>query len=281
MRTRYDEVREAVKTPSRVLIEEYRKIFRDDTLDGSLAVIHYRGTQVEFDLGLEYVKSTDADDRAVGADILSQLGWSDKTFLKESVDALIPLLGDVDPHVIYSAAHALGHRNDPRAIPELIPLARHPSALIRYGVVHGLTGYEDSDAVSTMIELTTDEDLDVRNWALFGIGTQIDLDTPSIREALMVGLSERDMEARGESLVGLARRGDERVIHALLKEWYEEDMVSILSVEAAGEIADARLLPFLEEFEATHDLSENESAHQELLAAIEACRNGIRTHLEI
>lgn len=275
MKTRFDERFENDPTPSRGLVEAYRKIFRQDDHEASLAAVHYRGTREEFDLGVEYCGSTDADDRATGADVLAQLGWGDQTFLDESVDVLIPLLRDSDPHVVYSAAAALGHRGDPRAIAHLVPLAAHPDALVRYGVVFGLTGYEDADAIATLIKLTTDSDPDVRDWALFGIGSQIEVDAPAIREALFAGLSDNGMEARGEALVGLAVRGDEWVIDALLKEWEEQTSVGILSIEAAEAMADKRLLPFLEHFETTQDFSENEYFHRRLLAAITACRGGV------
>lgn len=273
MKTRFNDALEKDTTPSRTLIEEYRKVFREDDFEASLAVVSYRGTQVEFDLGVEYSNSPDADDRAVGADVLAQLGWSDRTFLDESVNVLLRLLRDPAPYVVYSAAVGFGHRQDRRGIPDLVPLTKHPDALVRLGVVLGLTGHDDPVAIATLIELTTDDDKDVRNWALFGIGSQIELDTPAIREALFVGLSECDMEARGEALVGLAQRGDERVIDALLKEWAGTP-VSILSIEAAEEMADGRLLPFLEDFEATRDFPENVYFHECLLAAIDTCRRG-------
>ena len=53
---------------------------------------------------------------------------------------------------------------------------------------------------------------------------------------------------RGEALVGLARRQDEHVLGALLKELAPEQMARLeerpdLPLEAAAEIADPRLLP--------------------------------------
>ena len=85
---------------------------------------------------------------------------------------------------------------------------------------------------------------EVADWALFGLGTQIDTNTPAVREALFRGLNEEDDEARGEALVGLARCGDERVVAALLDEWAEPPIGS-LSLEAAAAIGDRRLLPGL------------------------------------
>lgn len=219
MTTRYDKRYETDTTPSRAVVERYRKALPDNDSDASLALVHYRGTRKEFDLGMKYTKNADPLDRATGADVLGQLGWSDQTFLNESVAILIPMLDDPDPGVVFSAAVALGHRADSRAIPALVKLAKHPNADIRRGVVHGLLGHDHQDAIRTMIQLSKDPDHDVRNWATFGIGAQIDADTPEIREALAANLHDPDHEIRGEAIIGLAERRDSRVVNTLIEEW--------------------------------------------------------------
>ena len=107
----------------------------------------------------------------------------------------------------------------------------------------GLLGQEHTDAINTLINLAKDSDTDVRNWALFGLGSQIDINTPEIRNALFEGLDEVDDEACSEALIGLATRGDPRVVDAILKEW-EGDSISQLSIEAAENIGDLRLFSY-------------------------------------
>jgi hypothetical protein len=104
-----------------------------------LALLHYRGGADEFSLGVDYSRSEDAGNRATGAEILAQLGWSDRTYQDESVAILTRLLSDSDPYVIHRAAVGLGHRFAPSAIPYLLRLADHSDALVRYRVVLGLT----------------------------------------------------------------------------------------------------------------------------------------------
>lgn len=271
MKKRYDERHESDATPSREVAQRYRAAIYDEDRDVSLALLHYRGGEHEFDLGREYCLSADAGDRATGADILAQLGWSDRTFREESIEILTGLLTDSDPLVVYCAAVALGHRAAKSAIPDLLRHAEHPDPLVRYGVVFGLSGHEDDRAIGALIRLAADDDHDVRNWAVFGLGSQIETDSPEIREALRQALRDPDHEIRGEALVGLATRGDSSAVPALLKEW-REDFISILSLEAAEECRDSRLYPSLMEFTEIPDLDDDPSFARQLAAAIEACK---------
>jgi HEAT repeat protein len=267
---RYNAHHETDLTPSRELVERYRATIDDDDSDDSLTVVTYRGGSEEFALGCEYCASTDAGDRRTGAYILGQLGWSDRTFLEESVRILIPLLEDADDDVVYSAASALGHRADPSAIPALIRMAGHANSLVRFGVVMGLSGHEDPRAVDTLIILATDEDAAVRDWAVFGLGSQIEMDTPDIRAALIRALSDADSDARGEALVGLANRRDTAVVPALLKEWQDGE-ASLLSIEAAEVAADPRLSERLEQLSQTLPLEDRNYFATALENAIKAC----------
>lgn len=271
MKKRHDERYENDATPSREVARRYREAIHDDDCDASLALLHYRGGEDEFRLGKEYSLSDDAGNRATGADILAQLGWSDQTFHEESVGILTGLLEDPDPYVVYCAAVGLGHRAAKSAIPALLKHADHRDPLVRYGVVFGLSGHEDDRAIGALIRLAADDDRDVRNWAVFGLGSQIDTDSPEIREALRQALGDPDHEIRGEALVGLAKRGDASMVPELLNEWRDDD-VSILSIEAAEVCRDARLYHRLKQFPEILTLDDDPYFAGRLAAAIEACK---------
>jgi len=256
----------------RAIEQEYRENSWEGSWDSSLALVHYRGGEEEFRLGKTYLSSDDPLDRTVGADILGQLGWRDETFLDDSVSLLITALQDKVDSVVYCACVALGHRSDPRAIAHVIELAKNPSTEIRNGVVFALLGHTSTEAIDTMLTLTRDDDLETRNWAMFGLGTQIDTDTPEIRAALFKGTSDEDNEIRGEALVGLANRKDHRALELLLSEWKNYDDVSMLSVEAAELIASPRLYSTLIDLSATLDLEDDFFFESQLQLAIEACK---------
>ena len=280
MKKRFDLKLENDSTKSSVVVDAYRKVILREDFEESLALVHYRGGKEEFSLGVKYTESQDFIDRIVGADILGQLGWMDQTFREESVDVLIPMLNDEEATVVHAACCALGHRHHLKAVPCMINLAQSSVALIRLGVAQGLLGFESEDAINTLIVLSKDPDTDVRNWAMFGLATQIETDTSNIREALFAAASDVDFEVRGEAFVGLAIRKDLRVIDLLLEEWKNFSGVSILSLEAAQEIASPRLYSQLSSFVQTLDCEDDAAFEEQLYKALEACRPKLKSVME-
>jgi HEAT repeat protein len=81
----------------------------------------------------------------------------------------------------------------------------------------------------------SDEDEDVRNWAVFGLGVQGNADSPEIREALLRCLDDTKEEAREEAAVGLGKRQDQRVIPKLV-EMLDQPVLKVRVAEAASEL---------------------------------------------
>jgi HEAT repeat protein len=228
------------------IISAYIESQNNDDATNSLLTVHYRGGQEEFQFGMKLLASTDPRERAVGADVLAQLGWQDRTFLDESVDALLGALGDPEESVVESIIFALGHRGSPRAIDVLLPFANHPSADLRYAAVHGLMPHDTPRVVEAMINLSRDSDPGVRNWATFTLASQFESDSPSLRSALEERLAESDPEIRGEALVGLARRQHALIAPQILRE-LQGEFHGDWAVEAAGLLGDARFIPALKD----------------------------------
>jgi HEAT repeat protein len=188
--------------------------------------------------------SKDSRERAAGAEILGQLGWQDRTFLEESVNALLGALIDTDDHVLQSVIFALGHRADPRAIEALLPFVDNPSADIRYATVHGLMPHDVPNVVAAMAKLTRDSDRDVRNWATFTLGSQFESKSPTLCAALQERVTDSDPEIRGEALLGLARRGDVRIAPFVQLE-LDGEFHGDWAIDAAGLLAAPGFLPAL------------------------------------
>lgn len=220
----------------------------EDTAWDHITFLHRRGTREIFHAARGLIQSACTLERTLGVNILGQLGIPDRSFPRESIELLLELLqAESDEAVLQAVCIAMGHIHDPLAIPALARLSHHPSEYVRYSVVHGLAGQSDPLALATLIQLTEDHDDDVRDWATFGLGTLVDDDTPAIRDALLRRTADAYSIVRGEALLGLARRHDERVIEPLLHElthWEPIDRCD-LPIEAAEEHPDERLLPIL------------------------------------
>ncbi len=217
----------------------------------ALGTLQHRGSRDVFESACKLCNSEDADEMILGAEILGQLGIPERAFPDESLEVMLELLHEnQDPDVLGSVGIALGHLGHPGAIEPLATLKTHASADVRHGVVFGLLSHECELAINTLIELSSDPDLTVRNWATFGLGSQIETDTPAIRAALFQRLIGEDREnddtyeIYGEALVGLASRKDVRVLDPLIEELCS-DCVGVLALEAAEAMADARLYPAL------------------------------------
>ena len=240
----------------------------DDLYWDVVWILHRRDTPEVLNRARQLCQSPLCAERRLGADILGQLGVPERTFPKECMAILLQALHEEkDAEVLSASLIALGHLHEDEAIEPAAQLCRHPNPGVRHGVVSALTGYEDQRAIETLIGLSKDEDADVRDWATFGLGTQINVDTPTLREALAERLNDVDLVTRCEAIVGLARRGDRRTIPALSKE-LSSDCVDVLAVEAAEIIASPELYPHL------IALRERWDGDETLLArAITACSN--------
>jgi HEAT repeat protein len=243
----------------------------EEVVREAIMELHLRGSRNVFEDACRLCASPEARERRVGADILGQLGTPNLTFPEETLAVLLGMLErEQEPEVLNSIAVALGHRRDPRAIEPLVRLKNHPHEDVRFGVVFGLSGYEDDLAIETLMELSTDPDTDVRDWATFGLGSQIEADTPAIREALVARLTDAEGDTSGEAMVGLARRHDLRMVEPLLTA-LEDGWFGKLLMEAATEIGDPRLYPVLVRLREEWEGDKNDWRYKELEEAIEKC----------
>ncbi len=222
--------------------------------------LHQRGTQELFERTRALCQSGDPRERRVGADILGQLGAPDlANFQEAAVQILLAMAERVEDRVVLSAiVMALGHRYDPRAIARLVRLKNHPNVQVRKGVAFGLIGYADERAIATLIELSRDANNDVRQCASNGLGTDLDSDNPAISAALFARLEDSDEVVRGEALVGLARRHDERVLATIISD-LKAGTWDTATLDAAMELGDPRLYPALLQVQTEWDEDEDQN----------------------
>jgi HEAT repeat protein len=195
---------------------------------------------------------SDADAlRATGAGMLAELCNLGGEWGAEVLGILVPLLDrETSLDVIRIALHGVGLTGLAEGIPPVLRFAAHADAGVRLDATHALyscAGEPPSRAaIEALIVLSADPDEHVRDWATFGVGSQIDVDDGDVRAALVDRLSDTFLDAREEAAVGLARRRDPRAFETV-RELLEADEVSPVTVEAAGYLADERLLrPLIE-----------------------------------
>jgi HEAT repeat protein len=196
------------------------------------------GTRQVFDKAVEWTESAEPLVRARGVDIIAQLGKTaehpSNSFPQESYDVVVKVVRrEREVRPLDSAISALGHMDDPRAVPLVAAFHSHPSESIRFAIAFALGSFPNEPlSVRTLLTLMRDADADVRDWATFGVGVLGDQDSPEIREALSRRLNDDDVNAREEALVGLAKRHDTRVLPYLINE-LEQSSVSCRVAEAA------------------------------------------------
>jgi hypothetical protein len=186
--------------------------------------------------------------RAVAADLLGVVADCHPDAVSDVTGVLVAACpSERHATVQRSLAEAMGH-GDPRVLPALIAFATHPDAAVRLATARSLTTtmYEDPvDAgLDALLRLSTDPDPEVRNWATFGFGWQLPVDSTAIRDALWARTTDPYPEARQEGIRGLARRRDRRVV-PLVAGLLLADAAHVFTFDAAGFLGDPALLPAL------------------------------------
>jgi HEAT repeat protein len=233
-----------------------RDLVHSESDDEYWSVVHElnrRGTQAIFDQVAVLVEAEEPAARRLACDVLGQLGYEHgRPFASESFRLLARLCADSDEAVLDSAIFAMGHLGLAEAAPILVAQARNADADVRYSVAWSLPsvlGHEWIDAdhpgVAALMALTTDEDARVRDWATFGLGSQLKVDGSGVRACLYDRVDDSHDDTRSEALVGLARRREREVVH-LVRAALEADAVGRMAMEAAALLGDGSLADPLE-----------------------------------
>jgi HEAT repeats len=221
----------------------------DGDEDGYWKVIrelHRRGSGLIFHEASQLILSKDDRARRLACDILAQLGYDESNpFAAETIPLLAYVCDEETvPSVLDSAISAMGHLGRSEALPFVVAHAKHADVDVRFAVAYALpsiAGIEWVDtahpAVTTLMQLTTDEDVDVRDWATFGLGSQVKVDGAAVRQCLFDRLDDPDEETRAEAMVGLAKRHAPGIAGHVLDALCA-NTVSRYAVESACALAD-------------------------------------------
>jgi len=196
--------------------------YEDDAPWEAVDALRGIGTRQVFERARDLCQSSDALSRARGADVLAQLGKTadhrSHSFPEESYSVIADLVQrETDPRPLAAGIAALGHLDNPFAVPLIARFSSDPSPEVRFDVAFALGCFPDDPlAVPTLLRLTHDVDDDVRDWATFGLGVLGNMDSDEIREALVERLEDFDEDVREEAMVALGKRKDQRVLSMLV-----------------------------------------------------------------
>jgi len=217
--------------------------YEDEAPWDAVSKIRSNGSREVFSLAAEWLRDSSALRRARAAAILAQLRSpsevpTDKPewlFRDETYPLIVEMLKrENDPMVLGSGIAALGHLYNPAAIPIISSYAAHSDEDVRFSVACALGHFpNDPEAVSPLLVLTHDDDSDVRDWAVFGLGVQGDADSAEIRDALVERFTDDDEDVREEALVGLSKRRDLRAL-PILRSLLDAPELKLRVAEAAS-----------------------------------------------
>ena len=205
--------------------ELFQAIFEGEIDDAypwmAIRVLHARATPEVFEAAVACAESDDPCRRIRGFNVLSQLGIkygsSENPFRDRCVELAIRGLQDPDSDVVAAAAWVLNHHESEHGKATLMQLKDHPSEDVRLAVATAACPDENETELRVALELMEDSDEDVRDWATFALGTQCELDSPEIRDALRARLNDPHKDTRNEALWGLVHRRDISAIRTLLQ----------------------------------------------------------------
>ena len=214
----------------------------------AISELQMRGAPETLALVQRLAKSRNYRKRALGMYVASQLCKRQKGgrvgSIEYAVEAtqelLLAGLHDTSTEVHRAAISGMGHRPHPLAVPQLVNFASHPEQEIRFAVAVALGSYSGAESINTLIRLAKDESDAVRDWATFALGSIHEVDNAEVRDLLWANAHDNDEDVRGEALVGLAVRKDERIIPILLDRL--DTNCRVFELNASEEIASPLLL---------------------------------------
>lgn len=158
----------------------------------------------------------------IGINVLAQLGVVPRPFLAATLARYFELLDiEKDDEMLACILISVGHNNSKLSKTQIASLARFASAKdtnVRSAAVSSLLTVDDPLAIDTLITLSADRVAHIRDWATFGLGSQISRNNRKIRAALWARVVDKYQDTRFEAIVGLADRKDENVKPIIMRE---------------------------------------------------------------
>lgn len=216
----------------------------------NITELRNRPNKEVYNQAFKVANSENEKEKIIGIYVLAQLGFNPRFQQNKTVDLYFKLLEHVkSPKLISAILSSISHNNEnlnEYQISKLIEYKTHKFAAVRFQLTLAISCLDDNTAIKTLIELSNDKNSDIRNWATFGLGTQIENDNEHIRNALWNRINDSDFETKLEAIVGLANRMDKRIKKIIISELVKGDYGTLL-FESILKLNDKEFLPYLNE----------------------------------
>jgi len=242
----------------------------------ALQTLHSTGGNEALAEAVSLALSRDGQRRALAMDILGQLQVEGEAIVvvRESIEHG---LTDASSNVAAAAAVAAGHRELREYLPDVLRMGSHTDSTRRLGAVIalGMLASASSQMVrdrvlDALVLATSDENAEVREWALFSLSLEFQHDQRTI-EAMLRCTRDPAYAVRGEAILGLAEMGHPAARSAIARE-LEGQLKGSWVIEAAISFPSSKFLTRLRHLRSSIG-PEEEWLRQLCDRAITACRS--------
>ena len=213
--------------------------------------IRSRPTKKVYQYAYKLSNSSLEKEQIIGIYVLAQLGYHPRMNKKKTLKLYFDLLKtNPTPKLLEALLSSIAHNNDSLSksyISELIKFRYHNYSDVRFQLTLALSGIEHEKAIETLIFLSTDKHSDVRDYATWSLGTQLDINSEKIINALWNRITDSDESTRFEAIYGLSKRKDIRIKEMLKKELEDINNNGSQILESIEELNDPEFISLIKE----------------------------------
>ena len=203
-----------------------------------------------YEMAYKLANSKNEKEIRIGVYVLAQFGTDPRINQKETVDLFFKLLNKhQSPKIIEAVLASISHNNEiltEEQIKHLVTFESHTYSDVRFSLTLALSCLENNTAIKTLINLSKDKYASIRNWATFGLGSQIIMNNELIINSLWDRINDKDKETRFEAIAGLSKRKDSRIKAILIEELDKIDNHGSIILESIEDLNDKEFISLLE-----------------------------------
>jgi hypothetical protein len=230
-----------------------------------------RAPELAYEKGCSSIFNSKKNDKIIGISILSHLYYTNYNS-KQIIDMFLELLKpEEDSEVITLLISTLGDAELTQENIDTLISFKNQNDGVKFALIDAVHGLEQANAIDMLLEFSKDKNLEIRENAVFHLGTVLNLDNLSIRNALWDNITNDNSEIRQQAIYGLAKRKDDRITTVLMKEIEQLDENSFLIFDAIRTLNDKRLIPYLEN-QAQNNKTLTNHIQKELIQTLDSLR---------